>query len=152
MGATVAKDTLRVVTFQTEAAWHHACNGRQDMKFLVRQLVVVIVEAFIPVGALAQQEVIIAQLELFQAIEFVARNALEIEMINALAVFVSLYGLGRCRARYLGVRSRLETWGPCLIGGGSRQRPANTEAARIGGRSWQKRWIWERLAWRWREH
>jgi hypothetical protein len=81
------------------------------VKFLAGQLAVVIVVAVLLVGALAQQEVIIAQLELLQAIKVVARNALEIETIDALSVFVSLHGLGRRRARYLGAHNRLEIGG-----------------------------------------
>jgi hypothetical protein len=111
LGAAVAVDTIRVIAFQTKAAWRHAGNGRQDVKFLAGQLAVVIVVAVLLVGALAQQEVIIAQLELLQAIEVVARDALEIETIDALSVLVSLHGLGSSRARYLGAHNRLEIGG-----------------------------------------
>lgn len=34
LGTTVAVDTLRVVTFQPKATWSHACDSRQNMKFL----------------------------------------------------------------------------------------------------------------------
>lgn len=133
LGATVAVDTLRVVAFQSKAARRHAGDRGQDVKFLPGQFAVVIVVAVLLVGALAQQEVIIAQFELLQAIEIVARNALEIKTIHALSVFVSLDGLCTCRTRYLGAHNRLEIWRLSFIGGNIRQRSANTGEARVGG-------------------
>lgn len=129
--ATVAVNTLRVVTFQAKPAWCHAGDSRQNVEFLAGQLAIVIVIAVLFVRAFTQQEEIIAQFELLQAIEIITRDALEIEAIHTLSVFISLDGLRCCRTSNLGAHDLLEIGRLCFIGGGSRQRPANAGKARI---------------------
>lgn len=133
--ATVAVDTIRVVAFQAKAARRHAGDSGEYVEFLAGQLAIVIVVAVLFIGALAQQEEIIAQLQLLQAIKIITGNALEIEAIHTLSIFVSFDGLGSCRTSKLGAHNLLEIGGLCFIGigSGSRQRHANTGVARVGG-------------------
>lgn len=100
--ATVAVDTLWVITLQSKAAWCHAGNGGQNVQFLLGQLAVMVVVTILLVGALSKQEMIIAQLQLLQSIQLVTRNTLEIETIDTLSIFVPLNGFRRARARCLG--------------------------------------------------
>lgn len=95
LGAAMAVDALRVITFQPKPTGRHAGNGGQDMKFLPGQLAVVVMITVLLVGAFPKQEEIIAQLQLLQAIEFITRNALEIEAIHALPIFVPFHSLWR---------------------------------------------------------
>lgn len=71
------------------------------MELLARQLAVMVMIAVLFVGAFSQQEVVIAQFEFLQAIQVIARNALEIKAVDALAIFVPLHSLGRCWTRHL---------------------------------------------------
>lgn len=94
--AAVAIDTLRVGAIQSKSAGGHASNGGQDVEFLPGQFAVMIVIAVVFIGAFSEQVMIIAQLELFQAIQLVARDALEVEAVDALTVLVSFHCLWGC--------------------------------------------------------
>lgn len=65
------------------------------MKFLLGQLAIMIMVAILLVGTLSKQEMIIAELQFLQSVQFIARNALEIETVDTLAIFVALDSLGR---------------------------------------------------------
>lgn len=65
------------------------------MEFLLGQLAVMVVVAVFLVRALPEQEVIIAELQLLQSVQLVARNALEIETVDTLTVLVALDSLWR---------------------------------------------------------
>jgi hypothetical protein len=47
------------------------------------------------VRAFPEEEMVIAELQLLQTIEFIARNALEVETIHSLSIFIPLHSFGR---------------------------------------------------------
>ena len=93
LGATMTVDTLGIITLQAKSAGSHASDGSQDVKFLLSQLAVMIMIAVLFIRALAQQEVVIAQLQLLQAIQIITRNALEVKSIHTLPVLIALHRL-----------------------------------------------------------
>lgn len=95
----MAIDTLNVIAFQTETTRCHAGNGRQDVQVLAGQFAIMVMIAIFFIGAFAKQEMIVAKLELFQLVKILTRDALEVESIDALAVFIPFHSLQRCRAR-----------------------------------------------------
>jgi hypothetical protein len=86
-------DALRIITLEAKSAGSHASDGSQNVKFLLSQLAVMVVIAVLFVGALAQQEVVVAKLQLLQAIQIVTRNALEVKSIHTLPVLIALHRL-----------------------------------------------------------
>jgi hypothetical protein len=95
LGATVAIDTLHIITVQPESTGGHTGNGGQDVQFLAGQFAIMVVIAVLFVGTFAEQKVIVAQFELLQAIKVIPGDALEIKSIHTLAVLISFHGLGR---------------------------------------------------------
>lgn len=58
--------------------------------------------AILFIRAFTEQEMIIAKLELLQFVKIIARNALEVEPINTLAIFIPFHGLWGGCTRHLG--------------------------------------------------
>jgi hypothetical protein len=94
LGATMAIDTLGIIALQTKSAGSHASDSSQNVKLLLGQLAVMVMVAVIFVRAFSEQEVVVAQLQLFQTIQIVTGNALEVKPINTLPVFIALNSLG----------------------------------------------------------
>ena len=89
----MAINTLGIITLQTKPAGSHASDGRENVKLLLSQLAVMIMEAVFFVRAFSKQEMVVAQLQLLQAVQIVTRNALEVKSIHTLPVLVALHGL-----------------------------------------------------------
>ena len=58
--------------------------------------------AILFIRAFTEQEMIIAKLELLQFVKIIARNALEVEPINTLAILIPLHRLWGGCTRHLG--------------------------------------------------
>lgn len=89
--ATVTINAFRVITLQSEAARSHACNSRQDMKLLFGKFAIMVMIAVLFVGAFPKKEIIVAQFEFLQSVQVITRDALEIETIHPLSVFISFH-------------------------------------------------------------
>lgn len=86
----VAVYTIRVVAFGAKPAWGHPRDGLQSDQLAFSQFARVVVVTVL-LGALAEQEVQVAQFKLLDAAQLLARNVFEFKLVNALPVSVSWY-------------------------------------------------------------
>lgn len=91
--APMAINALWIITLESKSARSHPSNGSENVQFLLCQFAIMVVITIILVWAFTEQEMIIAQLELLQPIKILARDALEVESIHTLSVFIALYRL-----------------------------------------------------------
>jgi hypothetical protein len=68
LGATMAINTLGVITLQTKPAGGHASDSRENVKLLLSQLAVMIMITVFFVWAFSKQEMVVAQLQLLQTV------------------------------------------------------------------------------------
>lgn len=108
LGATMAINTLGVITLQTKPAGSHASDSRENVKLLFSQLAVMIMVTEFLVWAFSKQEMVVAQLQLLQAVQIVTRNALEVKSIHTLPVLVALHRLRSRGTSYFGANHLLE--------------------------------------------